>query len=339
MDEATPGLSISLVHHDGSEILRACLRSLYAAPPNRSFEVVLVDNASTDGSVAMVQTEFPQVRLLRNTARHGFGENQNAALEVCRGDYILLLNDDTIVHPGALDALCAFLDAHPQTAVVGPRLLHADGSLQVSCYRFPSPLRCLWENLLLTAALPDHPLFGDYRAWPHDAVRDVDFVSGAAMLARRAVITEVGLFDPRFFMYAEETDWQRRMRRQGWKISFCPDAVITHLGGQSSERMRDPQLCEFQRSAIRYIRKYYGLPGVVLQRAAMVFGAGLRLILWAILYLCARRKRTLARDNMRTWARLLRWWTGFGPHEGIAELARRSASAPSKPITGVETPF
>ncbi len=182
-------------------------------------------------------------------------------------------------------------------------------------------MRCVWENLLLTAALPNHPVFGDYRAWPHHAVRDVDFVIGAAMLVRRSVIEEVGLFDPRFFMYSEETDWQQRMQRRGWKISFCPDAVVTHLGAQSSEKMKDRQFCEFNRSGAIYIRKHYGLGGAIVQRAAMVFGAALRLTLWAAIYAIRPGKRSLARENLVTWTRLLRWWSGFGPHQGIAELA------------------
>lgn len=331
MPDSSVKLSISIVHHDGLQTLRDCLASLYAAPPRPPFEVVLVDNCSTDGSVEMVRAEFPAVRLLLNEARHGFGANQNTAIRACRGEAILLLNDDTLVHPGALDALCAFLDAHPQTGCVGPRLVNPDGSLQLSCYRFPSPLRCLWENLLLTAAFPNHPVFGDYRAWPHDTARDVDYVIGAALLVRRKVIEEVGLFDPRFFMYAEETDWQRRMQQRGWKVSFCPDAVITHLGGQSSAAIKDRQFCEFNRSGARYIRKHYGIAGSLIQRAAMLLGSALRLSLWAGLYLIAPGKRSQARLNLVAWARLLRWWSGLGPHDGIAELIAAPSSAPAYP--------
>lgn len=331
-------LSISIVHHDGRVMLRDCLNSIYAYPPGVPFEIVLVDNVSTDGAREMVRTEFPQVRLLENTARAGFGENHNRAMAACRGEYILLLNDDTLVHPGALDALLAFLEGRPDILLVGPRLLNADGTLQKNCFKFPSPLRLVWEHLLLTAAFPDHPVFGDYRAWTHDTVREVDFVTGAAMLVRRSVLTEVGGFDPLFFMYAEETDWQKRMRDKGWRIAFCPDAVITHLGGQSSESMRSRKYCEFYRSQIKFIRKHYGPMGALVQRLASIFGSIVRLSLWSIAYPILPQKRAAARKNITLWSGQLIWWLGFGPQEGIAEMTQKSnrpgASPPSTHVAG-----
>lgn len=317
----TPRLSVTLVHHDGLAALRDCLRSLYLHPPSISFEVVLVDNVSTDGAVEMVTAEFPEVRLLRNERRQGFGANQNRAMEASQGEYVFLLNDDTIVHPGAFDALCATLDTHPEVGCVGPRLLNLDGSLQISCYRFPSPGQCIAENLLLSAVLPDHPAFGDYRAWPHDSEREVDFVVGAAMLVRRKVMEEVGTFDSDFFMYFEEIDWQRRMRQRGWRIAFCPNAVITHLGGQSTEGLRNRQFVEFNRGKAKYLRKHYGAAGVLAQRLSILPGALLRLFLWGGVFLLSSRRRATARANLTTWARHLRWWSGFGPYKGLKENA------------------
>ena len=314
-----PQLSITLVHHNGWEALQNCLQSLYQNPPSVPFEVVLVDNVSTDGSVERVQSEFPEVKLLQSTQRAGFGANQNTAIRASQGDYILLLNDDTVVHPGALDALYHCLDTHPETAVVGPRLHNLDGTLQPSCYRFPSPFHCLWENLLLTAAFPNHPLFGDYRAWPHDGIRDVDFVVGAAILLRRSVLDKVGLFDPTFFMYAEETDLQYRIHTHGGNVLFCPEAIITHIGGQSTERMPERQFCEFQRSQAKFMRKHYGLIGAFVQRIAMLFGSLLRLTLWGGCFLFFPRRRAKARENLTTWTQLLRWWCGLGPHQGLEE--------------------
>ena len=316
-----PIISVSLVHHDGLSMLRNCLQSLAANPPRVPYEIIIVDNVSTDGARAMLSAEFPAVRVLCNETRQGFGENQNTGLRASRGKYLFLLNDDTLLSPGAIDRLCDFLDRNPKTGVVGPRLLNSDGSLQMSCYKFPSPLRCVWENTLLTASLPNSSVFGDYRGWAHDSERNVDFVSGAALLVRREAIEQAGWFDPLFFMYAEETDWQKRIRRGGWDVSFCPDAVITHLGGQSSEGIKDRQLCEFHRSQVKFIRKHYGAGGVLIQRGAMLFGSALRIALWTLLYPV---KRNAARQNLRIWIRLLRWWAGFGPHEGIAELVQKS---------------
>jgi GT2 family glycosyltransferase len=330
----SPKLSISMVHHDGLTALRDCLRSLAASPPSVPYEIVLVDNVSTDGSVEMVAREFPAIKLLRNEQRQGFGVNQNRAIEASRGEYVLLLNDDTLVPPGALDALCSYLDTHPETAVVGPRLLNPDGTLQQSCYPFPSPFRCLYENLLLTAAFPNHPVFSDLRRWPHDTEREVDFVVGAAMLVRRKVIEETGLLDPSFFMYFEEIDWELRMRKKGWRIALCPEAVITHLGGQSSEGMRDRQFVEFNRGKLRFLRKHYGLIGVLAQRVTIAVGVMLRLPIFLAMYLLRqvspRHSQNNASGYFVTWLRLLRWWSGLGPHQGLAELTEKSATKRSE---------
>ncbi|HEY9679240.1 MAG TPA: glycosyltransferase family 2 protein [Drouetiella sp.] len=311
-------LSISIVHHHGLSMLRDCLRSIYTNAPNFPFEVVVVDNVSTDGAVAMIESEFPQVHLRKNSERHGFGHNQNTAIEACSGEYIFIYNDDTLVHGTALSELCNFLDEHQETGLVGPKLLNADGTLQMSCYKFPSPIRCIWENLLLTAAFPNSKIFGDYRKWLHDSVRDVDFVIGAAMLVRRKVLDEVGLFDELFFMYSEETDLQMRIKKAGWKIMLDPNAVITHLGGASSEQAKDKQFAEFQKSSAKLTRKHYGIAGSVTQRILMVVGALLRISLWSVISLISPSKKERAQREIAIWKRLLNWWLGLGPNVGLA---------------------
>lgn len=316
-----PRLSITLVHHQGLTVLRDCLQSIQDNPPAVPFEVIVVDNASSEGAPEMVRREFPQVILLRNERPQGFGTNQNRAMSVARGEYLLLLNDDTRVHPRALDALCCYMDTHPQIAVAGPRLLHPDGTLQISCYRFPSPWRSVLENLLLVAAFPGHPVIGDYRAWAHDTPREVDFVIGAAMLVRRCVLERVGGFDEAFFLYFEEIDWQRRIRQQGWQVAFCPDAVITHLGGQSTRQVRPRQLVEFNRSHLRFIRKHYGPGGALVLRAMMLIGSLLRLPLWTMIGLLHPARRETARAQIALWCFHLRWWSGWDRTPGLAEQA------------------
>ena len=320
----TPRLSISLVNTNNKPLLRECLQSLYEQEHGVVFETVLVDNVSTDGSAEMVRDEFPQVRLIINETRHGFGANHNQAIRESRGGYVLVLNEDTVIRPGALRSMCDFLDEHPDAGAVGCRLENPDGTLQKSCYKFPSPGRSLAENLLLVAAFPDGRWFGDYRNWPHDRERWVEFVSGAAITVRREVIERTGVFDERFFIYAEETDWCYRMIRDGWKVGFTPAGTIMHYGGQSSVAIKDRQFCEFNRSGLRYIRKHHGRTGVAVQHVAMLIGSIVRLTLWSLIYATSRSRRETARAKLTLWARLLRWWCGFGPHEGIAELAEGS---------------
>ncbi len=299
------------------DMLRACLISLLVGNVEVPAEVIVVDNATTNGCVEMIRAEFPQITLIVNAHRDGFAANQNRALRASYGDYILLLNDDTIVRPGTLQTLCDFLNHHPKIGAVGCRLENPDGSLQKSCYKFPSPARSIAENLLLVAAFPNNSWWGDYRAWPHDQTREVDFVIGAAMLVRREMIAAVGLLDEGFFVYFEEVDWCRRMKQNGWQVAFTPDTTIVHYGGQSSLDFKNRQFVEFTRNQMRYIIKHHGIMGGSIHRLAMLVGAVLRIILWGV----AAFTRPAKRATVKLWWRILRWHLGFGPHQGIRELA------------------
>ncbi len=303
-------------------MLRDCLTSIFSNAPTFGFEVIVVDNASTDGAVEMLERHFPQVVIIKKKERHGFGHNQNLGIKAAMGEYILVYNDDTLVHGDALTVLCDFLDLHPTVGLIGPKLLNSDGSLQTSCYKFPSPLRYVFENLLLTAAFPSNTIFGDYRAWAHDVARQVDFVIGAAMLVRKTVVEQVGVFDELFFMYSEETDWQMRMSDAGWQIMLCPNAVITHLGGQSTEDAKDKQFSEFQSSSVKLMIKHYGALGAVVQRLSMLLGSVLRIAIWSALSVIVPAKRPRAAIEIHKWNRLLRWWMGLGPKVGLAPEQR-----------------
>jgi GT2 family glycosyltransferase len=323
----TPTLSISIVNTNNRVLLEQCLHSLFDQDHGVDFEVILVDNVSTDGSAEMVGEKFPQVQLIRNTGRMGFAANHNQAIRASRGKFILVLNEDTIVRPGALKSMCDIQANNPRIGAVGPRLENPDGTLQPSCYKFPNPLRCIAENLMLVAAFPNSKLFGDYRSWPHDSVRDVEFVSGAAIQVRREVIETTGLLDDGFFIYSEETDWCYRMHKDKWRVVFVPGGTIVHFGGQSSVAIKDRQFCEFNRSGARYFRKHFGIVGSIVLRTSMIVGALLRIPIFTAVYLIKRSPS--AKEKASLWVRLLKLWAGFGPYEGIAELARASNAAKS----------
>lgn len=314
-------LSISIVHHHGRDMLRNCLDSIFVNAPNFEYEVVVVDNCSTDGAVMMLEGEYPQVKLIKNTARHGFGQNQNTGIQHCQGEYILVLNDDTVVQGKALETMCYFLDGLEDAAVIGPKLLNADGSLQISCYRFPTPWRYVWDNFLLSTMFPHSTIFGDYRQWAYDDVRVVDSVMGAAMLVRRSAIERIGSFDERFFMYFEEIDWQMRMHRAGFRCWFLPHAQITHLGGGSSQT--DPEsenkhFSEFQISSMKFTRKYYGLVGLTVQAIAIVSGSLLSILIWSVIKLISPVKREVATRQVQRSKRLLSWWIGANSHDSLS---------------------
>lgn len=302
-------ITVIIVSYNTRQMTLECLRTLYANAGGANLEVFVVDNASNDGSAQAIRDVFPQAHLIRNEQNVGFGPANNQAIRLATSEYILLLNSDAFPRPHAIERLIAYLDAHPDTAIVGPRLLNRDDSLQRSCYRFPTPWRMACEYLLLTAAFPNNRWFGDYRAWPHDSEREVDFVIGACMLVRRAAIQEAGLFDEDFFFYSEETDWCRRFHRAGWKICFTPHAQVQHLNGASGAAQPDAVFNEFRRAQERFIRKHDGPLGLAVVRIVVVIGAALRVAAFFLLS-AAKGKRAQHWAACRKWTRILAWTLG-----------------------------
>ncbi len=221
-------LAIVLVSFNTRALLRDCLRTLDAAPPTLARETLVVDNASRDDSAAMVAAEFPAVRLIRNATNLGFARANNLGWRASSGAQILFLNSDTLVPPTALPALVAFLDAHPAAGICAPRLARADGSAQPFAFgRDPSPAYLVargWNRLARRRALHD---------WDTRAAQRVDWVSGAGLCVRRAVLEQIGGWDENFFMYFEDNDLCLRARRAGWDVYYAPQATITHWGGAS----------------------------------------------------------------------------------------------------------
>lgn len=258
--DLSPDVSAVIVNWNVRDLLRACLASLLQ-PANRptDLEIIVVDNASTDGSVEMVRAEFPQVNLIANPDNLGFPAANNQGIAAAQGRYVLLLNPDTQVLGDALPTLVQYMDAHPEVGLVGPQLLHLDGRIQSSRRRFPTVATLFLESTWLESLAPSLLLDRYYLLdQPDSAVLDVDWVTGAAMLARREAIRQVGGLDKGFFMYSEELDWCRRFKAAGWRVVYLPTAQIIHHIGKSSEQAVPDRHISFQRSKIRYTRKYHG---------------------------------------------------------------------------------
>jgi GT2 family glycosyltransferase len=299
-----PQLSVIIVSYNTREVTLECLRTLYGeleSTPRLRAHVWVVDNASRDDSVTAIEAEFPGVRVIANAENRGFGAANNQAMERAEGDYFLLLNSDAFVHAGAITALMEELENHPQVAVAGPRLLNRDGSLQPSCWRFPSPRQAWLENLGVVRWFSHTSQFGDYHRWPHDTRLEVDYVSGACFLVRRIAWEQSGGFDEAFPLYAEETDWQKRLRDTGWKIVFVPDAVVTHWGGASGHSKPQSRARVFD-GLDRYTLKHHGKPGVLLLRAGMIIGSAVRAALWTAATLVpARRPVARQKSQLHCW--------------------------------------
>jgi len=250
-------LDICIVSWRTRELLRGCLRSVVGQP--EVAQVIVVDNASGDGTVEMVQQEFPSAMLIANEQNLGFVAANNQALRAGRAPFALLLNPDTEVQPGALGALLEVFSEEPRAGAAAPQLLFPDGSVQRSCRSFPEPGPLLHEALGFSRLLPNSPLFGRYRMsyWDHNSRRDVDQPMASALALRRAALDQVGLLDEDFPLYFNDVDLCYRLRRAGWKIVFEPRAQVIHHYGQSTWQVRPAAIMQSHRSLIRFYRKHY----------------------------------------------------------------------------------
>ncbi|MGH2592460.1 MAG: glycosyltransferase family 2 protein [Anaerolineae bacterium] len=265
-------LSIVVVNWNVRDLLRRCLDSIFAAGQPR-LEVIVVDNASSDGSLDMLRADFPHVTLIANADNRGFPAANNQGLAAARGRLVMTLNPDTAIVADALARMIAYLDAHPDVGALGPQLLNPDGSIQSSRRRFPTFATALFESTWLQGIAP-HSVLRRYYVddVPGDVPQEVDWVTGACIVVRREALEAVGGFDPDFFMYSEELDWCRRIKSAGWKIVYLPAAKVIHHLGKSSEQVVAARHIHFQTSKVRYFRKYHG----------RVVAGALRLFLLAI---------------------------------------------------------
>jgi N-acetylglucosaminyl-diphospho-decaprenol L-rhamnosyltransferase len=253
-------LSIVIVSWNVCDLLRRCLHSIFDhLDSTLTLEVIVVDNASSDDSVSMVREAFPHVRLIVNADNRGFPAANNQGIDVAGGRYVFLLNADTEVVGDALATMVDFADARPDVGVVGPQLLNPDGSVQSSRRRFPTLATAFLESTWLQPHAPRRVLARYYVLDQlDDATLDVDWVKGAALMARRSAIDRVGVMDEGFFMYSEELDWCRRFRDDGWRVVYLPTAQIVHYEGKSSEQVLPVRHIHFQTSKVRYFCKYHG---------------------------------------------------------------------------------
>ncbi len=241
-------------------MLRDCLASLPGACEGLRHEILLVDNGSSDDSVAMVRREFPHVRLRLNKANSGFTRANNQGIKASRGRMIALLNNDTLCHPRAFAVLARELDSNPDAGIVAPKLLNSDGSRQYSFRSFPGFQQALFNReSLLTRYFPNNPYSSNYlrNDDPGDDAQDVDWASGACLVIRRELIDRIGGLDEAFFMYSEDVDYCLRAWRAGYRVLYRPGAVVTHLGGQTSARTPFRPIYERHRSMYRFYKKHY----------------------------------------------------------------------------------
>lgn len=301
-------LSIIVVNWNVKELLRNCLHSLLEqTTPGLVTEIIVVDSASIDGSAEMVRCEFPQVRLIASDENLGYARGNNTGVAAARGGYLFLLNPDTVVKPDALSRMVTYMESHPLVGALGPQLVWPDGSVQSSRRRFPTPGTLFWESTLLGQWFPQNRYARRYHLAdrPANESQKVDWVVGAALLIRRKTWLQVGPIEEEFFMYFEEADWCRRSAAAGWETHYLPSAQVIHYEGKSSEQVLAARTLRFQRSKLRYTRKYFGAG----------WAATLRFFLWATFAIqwaeesakwLIGHRRALRRARMGAYGQVLR---------------------------------
>jgi GT2 family glycosyltransferase len=263
-----PDVSVVIVSFNTRDLLRDCLNTLAREAGILTYEALVVDSASRDDSAGMIAREFPDVRLFRSDVNLGFAGANNVAFPECRGRYIVLLNSDAFLTPGALTRSVEHMDANPSAGIGGVRLVGRDGSWQPSARMFPSLLNDFLMLSGLSSRFPKSRFFGRVdRTWASpDEEAEVDWVPGAYSIIRREALEKVGYFDGRFFLYYEEVDLCRRFKNAGYKVCYFPDIVVTHLGGESSKTLRQMKMSSAgaqltlwrMRSVLLYYRKHHG---------------------------------------------------------------------------------
>jgi N-acetylglucosaminyl-diphospho-decaprenol L-rhamnosyltransferase len=294
-EDRSVDMSIVLVCWNNKAYLDPCLKSLYDGGLRSSFDVVVVDNGSTDGSQQMLAEKYPDVVLIQNESNVGLSRASNQGIRATNGRFILLLNNDTIVNGPALDVLVDYLDAYPDAGAVAGRLLNPDGSFQSGF----APFSTLFEEFLIVTHIgetlwPGYPSHGDSKE-----IKKTGWMSSACLLVRRAALDQIGLLDESYFIYGDEADLQYRLNKAGWKVVFLPNSSIIHFGGRSMDRWKRRKMV--YRGKLMFYKKNYGITSTLFLRMMFLVMSLLKLLIWCVGYVipgCNDRAKKELRSNL-----------------------------------------
>jgi GT2 family glycosyltransferase len=252
-------ISVIIVSWNARSYLLNCIQSILAQEGTEPIEVIVVDNASTDGSPAAVSAQFPTVRVICNPDNYGFARANNIGIGATAAEHVFLINSDVVVGAGCFRRMVAYMEDHGEVGVLGPKIVGANGQVQRSCMGYPSLWNAFSRALALDSLFPGSRLFGGQLLtfWRHDDIRSVGVINGCFWMVRRSALDQVGLLDERFFIYGEDVDWCRRFNAGGWKVTFFPDAEALHYGGASSANAPVRFYLEMQRAQYQYWTKHH----------------------------------------------------------------------------------
>jgi len=307
-------VSIIIVAWNVRQLLRDCLKSVYEQTKGVDFEVIYVDNASTDGSVQMVREHFPDVRIIENERNQGFIKANNQAIRIARGRYVLLLNSDTVLLNNAIAKTVEFADANPQAAVVGCKVLNPDLTLQRTCFMFPSVLNLFLAATYLYKIFPKSRFFGREHMtwWDFNDAREVETICGCFSLVRKQAIDKVGLMDERYFVYGDDPDWCYRFKKAGWKVMFSPEGRIIHYGGQTTSQKARAFRLQLEGSKLIFMKLHRSRAAFPLACLMVALFFLLRVPYWFAVGLAKKNQRPKAVEQAITyligcWYSLTNW--------------------------------
>jgi GT2 family glycosyltransferase len=295
-------LSICILSWNTLDLTRDCLMSLFADPGSTHWQIVVVDNNSSDASADMVAEEFPKALLIRSAENLGFAGGNNLAISRSLGNHVLLLNSDTQVPAGSLGRLLAHLQQHPQVGAVGPRLVDANGRLEMSCGRPPGLVPEIFHKLLLHRVFP----FFRFGSWDHQSTRNVGWVTGACLMIRRQALEAVGGLDDGIFMCFEDLEWCMRLRADGWRIEYVPSSEVMHLEGQSIAQRLEAMLIVSQQSLYYLFQKHFSRAHLHTLRLLTIVEMLLRTGVWTAMWLLRPRARAEAVDRLAAYRSIFR---------------------------------
>ena len=305
-----PTVSIVIVSWNAKDYLFECLKSLKDGAYTGPMEIIVVDNASADGSAEMVRQQFPYVKLICNAQNLGFAKANNIGIRHCTGEYVALINSDVHALPDCITTLVIYCQNQPTAGLVGPFIIGRDGKQQMSCRGAPNLWNMLCRALALDVVFSRSRFFNGYFLghWDHCTTASVDILSGCFWLTPRPTLDNVGLLDESFFIYGEDMDWCKRFRDAGWDVRFVPEARAIHYGGASSANSPIRFFVEKQKADVQYWRKHHSRIAVGVYYAISLLHHGLRIVGYSLRACFARRKDQIAWYKVRRSVACVRWF-------------------------------
>jgi GT2 family glycosyltransferase len=316
-----PDLSIVIVSWNTKKYMEECLTSLTTIDGNLSAEIIVVDNASADGTPEMIRAQFPDVKLIETGANLGFAKGNNVGIKEATGKYICLINSDVNVPSDCLEKMHTYMEQQPTIGLLGPGMLRPDGKVYRSGMRFPSLWNLFLRALFLDSLFKNTGLFGGFlmKDFQFDQTRDIDVLNGWLWMARREGLNQVGPLDGRFFMYAEDVDWCKRFHLAGWRVVFYPEASAVHYGGASAANQPSRFNVEMQRANLQYWKKYHGRISLFFYLLIGCLSYTVRALGWSGVYLMKRSSRYRAQIEVKQYLKCLRWVLDFRTHNELVK--------------------